>query len=50
MSQLERLGLIKKAVSTDYVSAPLVVPKKIPAYYRLTVDYRAVNAATVKTT
>lgn len=50
MSQLERLWLIKKDVRTDWVSAPLVVPEKPPAYSRLTVEYRAVNAATVKNT
>lgn len=50
VAQLEKYGLIKKAVRTEWVSAPLIVPKKPPALYRMTLDIRAVNAVTVKMT
>lgn len=50
VEQLENLGLITQASNTEWVSAPLFVPKKPPAMYRLTVGYRPVNAATVKNT
>ena len=36
--QLLKLGLVKKATSPEWVSAPLIVPKRPPARYRLTVD------------
>lgn len=50
VKKLLQLDLIRHAERTEWVSAPLIVPKKPPAMYRLTVDYRAVNSATVKNT
>lgn len=50
VSQLEKLKLVKAAIRTEWVSAPLIVPKKPPAMYRMTVDYRPINAATIKNT
>lgn len=47
--ELERLGFVKPAVRTDWVAAPLIVPKKPPAMFRLTMDYRPINSATQKT-
>ena len=47
--QLLKLGLVKRATSPKWVSAPLIVPKRPPALYRLTVDYRPVNNATIQT-
>ena len=47
--QLLKLGLVKKATAPEWVSAPLIVPKRPPAMFRLTVDYRPVNNATVQT-
>lgn len=44
--ELLKLGFVKKVSSPEWVSAPLVVPKRPPAMYRLTVDYRPVNAVT----
>lgn len=46
----KRLGLVKPADRTEWVSAPLIVRKKPPAMYRLKIDYRKVNAATQKKT
>jgi len=40
---------VKPAERTEWVCAPLIVPKSPPAMYRLTVDYRPLNAATQKT-
>ena len=47
--QLLNLGFVKKVSAPEWVSAPLIVPKKPPAMYRLTVDYRPVNNATAQT-
>ena len=47
--ELVKLGFVKKATSPEWVSAPLIVPKRPPAMYRLTIDYRPVNSATVPT-
>lgn len=44
--ELLKLGFVKPVTSPEWVSAPLVVPKRPPAMYRLTVDYRPVNAVT----
>lgn len=49
VNQLLNLGFVKKKSSPEWVSAPLIVPKQPPAMYRLTVDYRPVNSATVQT-
>lgn len=49
VSKLLDMNLVKAAVRTDWVAAPLIVPKKPPTMFRLTMDYRPVNAATVKT-
>lgn len=48
--QLGKLGFVKPAQRTEWVAAPLIVPKNPPAMFRLTMDYRPVNAATLKTT
>lgn len=37
------------AVSLQWVAAPLIVPKAPLAFFRLTMDYRPVNAATIPT-
>lgn len=50
VAELEKLTLIVPATRTDWVAAPLIVPKKPPAMYRMTMDYRPVNAATSKST
>ena len=47
--ELVKLGFVKKVRSPEGVSAPLIVPRRPPAMYRLTIDYRAVNSATVPT-
>lgn len=47
--QLLKLGFVKNATAPAWVSAPLIVPKRPPAMYRLTVDYRPINRATVQT-
>jgi len=49
VQQLLKLGFVKKATAPEWVSAPLIVPKRPPAMYRLTVDYRPVNSATQQT-
>lgn len=49
VNQLLKLGFVKKSSAPAWVSAPLIVPKRPPAMYRLTVDYRPVNSATVQT-
>lgn len=46
---LQRMGFVKPASQANWVAAPLVVPKKPPALFRLTMDYRPINAATKKT-
>lgn len=48
-SELLRMGFIKPAEHANWVAAPLIVPKKPPAMFRLTMDYRPINAATQKT-
>lgn len=47
--QLLTLGFVKKTTAPAWVAAPLIVPKHPPANYRLTVDYRPVNSATIQT-
>lgn len=47
--QLSKLGFVKKVSSPEWVSAPLIVPKRPPAMYRLTIDYRPINNATIPT-
>lgn len=49
VKQILKLGFVKKVTSPEWVSAPLIVPKRPPAMYRLTVDYCPVNNATVQT-
>lgn len=41
-----KYGFARPAISSPWVCAPLIVPKKTPALYRMTVDYRPINAAT----
>ena len=50
VGKLIELGFAKPAEKTEWVAAPLIVPKKPPAMFRLTMDYRPVNAATVPMT
>ncbi len=45
--ELVKLGFFKNATSPEWVSAPLIVPKRPPAMHRLTIDYRSVNSANV---
>lgn len=45
-----KLGFMKLAQHPKCVAAPLIVPKKPRAMLRMTLDYRLVNAATVKIT
>jgi len=47
--ELQKLGFVKSTSSPEWVSAPLIVPKRPPAMYRLTIDYRPINNATVPT-
>lgn len=47
--ELTKLGFVKKTIAPEWVSAPLIVPKRPPAMYRLTLDYRPVNSATIPT-
>lgn len=44
---LIQLGFVEPVTSTEWVSAPLVVLKRPPENYRLKIDYRSVNSATV---
>ena len=47
--QLLKVGFVKKVTSPEWVSAPVIVPKRPPANYRLTIDYCPVNSVTVPT-
>ena len=47
VKELEELGLIFRNTASSWASAPLVVPKKGPEKWRLTVDLRLVNKVTV---
>lgn len=49
VNPLLRLGFVKNSSAPAWVSAPLIVPKRPPAMYRMTVDYLPVNSATVQT-
>lgn len=49
VQQLLNLGFVKTTTAPEWVSARLIVPKRPPAMYRLTVDYHPVNSATVQT-
>ena len=44
--KLEYYGFIKQNKNAKWAAAPLLVPKPPPVNYRLTFDYRPVNAAT----
>lgn len=37
--ELVNLGFVKKATSPQWVSSPLIVPKRRPAMYCITIDY-----------
>ena len=45
---LEGENLVRPIRSAEWVAAPLLVPKAPPAMYRMTVDLRPINNATVK--
>lgn len=47
-SELHRVGFIKKAVRSDWVTPALIVLKKLPAMFQFTTNYRAINAVTVR--
>lgn len=47
--ELLKLGCVKKVSSPEWVSVPLVVPKRPPTMYCLAIDYRPVNAVLVQT-
>lgn len=49
-SELQNLVQSKISRHSEWVSAPLIVPKKPPALYGMTADYRPINAATLKNT
>ncbi|MEM1369511.1 MAG: reverse transcriptase family protein, partial [Cyanobacteria bacterium P01_H01_bin.15] len=49
VGELKRMGFVKPAISPEWISMPLVVPKKPPAMFRMAIDYRAINAATQST-
>lgn len=49
VAELLRMGFVKPASKTEWVAEPLIVPKKPPALFRLTMDYRPINSATQKT-
>jgi len=48
--KLLELGFLRTSKKTEWVAAPLVVPKAPPANFRLTIDLRPVNAATIPMT
>lgn len=50
IARLEKLGLVRCAERTEWMSAPLIVLKKSPALYQLKIDYSAVIAVIVKNT
>lgn len=45
---LLQLGFVKETTSAEWVSAPIIVPKKPPAYFRFAIDHKPINAATEK--
>ena len=49
VEKLLELSFGKNASSPEWVSAPLTVPKRPPAMYRIAVDYCPVNKATIQT-
>lgn len=46
VQELLKLGFVRKVTAAEWVSVPLVVSKLTPAMYRLTADYRSLNAVT----
>lgn len=47
--QLLKLVLVKHSSRKEWVAALLIVSKKPPVMFRLTMDYRLINVATLKT-
>lgn len=47
VGRLFEYGLVKVSAQPEWVSALLIVPKNLPAMFRLTVDLRVINVATV---
>ena len=47
--ELLRLGFVKNVTSPEWVSAPMIVPKRPPAMFLLTMDYQALNLAVFST-
>lgn len=47
MDELMNLGLVRRNNQSEWACAPLLVPKKGPEQFRLTVDLRPVNHHTV---
>lgn len=48
VANLIHLGFAKETKSAEWVSAPLIVPKKPPALFRFTLDHKPINHATEK--
>ena len=49
VNELAHLCYFKPAISPEWVSAPVIVPKRPPEMFRLAFDYGAVNSATQET-
>lgn len=49
VGKLLEIGFVVEATSPEWVSESLIAPKRPPAMYRLTIDYRRVNSATTPT-
>lgn len=45
-TKLIEAGFLRQLPDSQWVAAPLIVPKAPPAYFRLTIDLRPVNTAT----
>ncbi len=50
VEKLTQMGFVTPTHNAEWVAAPRIVPKAPPAIYRLTMDYRPVNATTEKIT
>ena len=48
IDKLVDMGFIIPNANADWQAAPLLVPKKGPAQFRMTIDLRPVNSATIK--
>ncbi len=48
VNALVGMGLLKPNRNVSWLAAPVLVPKKAPAKYKMTIGLRPINAATVK--